>query len=419
MFKRELQFGNTVCTAPAVWAVLVILISSLVPHATYATVIRLRDKVTASSTLITLEDVAEISETDENTAIELKRLTLAPAPAMGRSVRINIDRIRRELTLRGIDQSKITFRGSSKALVVHERQNLKSHYSPQGTEINKMQKLLISSIRNYIQTRNPQLNSIHVEVSAKQSQLIVSQYDFINSIKVLGGQAPWTGMQRFQIQFVDRQNRIQNVPLICNVSIKQQALALKLGLPRGKVIREGDLVWIEPDNLPNSKPVFSNPEDVVGTETIKNIRAQTPIHPEDIRQLPLVKRNDIVAVTARIGGVVVRRYCRSHDEGAKGQFVTLTPVDGKAKVTARVSGFREAEIVLEDLTSAAAQPQSIQAASHSRAVQQSSNQGLQVIQPQTNAYDKTRSASYRRPASFIKPRSIQVQIQANRPVQLP
>ncbi len=419
MFERERQFGKTARTTVVAWSVLVLLVSSLIPHATYATVIRLRDNVSTNSTLITLGDVAEISEADEKTASELKRLTLAPAPAMGRNLRINIDRIRRELTLRGIDQSGISFIGSSESLIVHEKKKLKSHYSPQGDQLNKMQERLSSSIRNYIQTRNSDLNSIHVEFSTKQVQLIFTQYDFSGSIKVSGGQSPWTGAQQFQIQFIDRQNRIQNVPLICNISMKQQALALKLGLPRGKVIREGDLVWVTPDNSPNSKLIFSKLEDVVGTETIKNIRAQTPIHPEDIRQLPLIKRNDIVAVTARIGGVVVRRYCRSHDEGAKGQFVTLTPVDGKEKVTARVSGFREAEIVLDDLKPPVTVSQSIQKASHSRPVYQSSNRRLQVLQSRDNTNTNNRSASIRQATAHFQSKPIQVQIQANRPVRLP
>jgi len=419
MFESELQSSNTVRTTVVAWSVLVVLVSSLIPHSAYATVIRLRDKVTASSTLITLGDVAEMSETDDKTATELKRLTLAPAPAMGRNLRINIDRIRRELTLRGIDQSGISFVGSSESLIVHEKRKSKSHDSPQGDQLDKLQEILSSSVRNYIQARNSDLNSIHVEVLTKQSQLILAQYDFSGSIKVSGGQSPWTGTQQFQIQFVDRQKQIQNVPLICNISMKQQALALKLGLPRGKVIREGDLVWVTPDNSPNSKPIFSKLEDVVGTETIKNIRAQTAIHPEDIRQLPLVKRNDIVAVTARIGGVFVRRYCRSHDEGAKGQFVTLTPVDGKEKVTARVSGFREAEIVLDDLKPSVTVSQSIQKASHSRPAYQSSNRRLQVMQSRDNTNTNNRSASYGQATAHFQSKPIQVQIQANRPVRLP
>ena len=161
MFERERQPGNTARTTLVEWAVLVVLISSLIPHSAYATVIRLREKITANSTLITLGDVAEVSETDNKTATELKQITLAPAPAMGRNLRINIDRIRRELTLRGIDQSGISFIGSSESLVVHEKKRTKSSYSPQSKQLIKMQEILSSSIRSFIQTRSPGLTSIH------------------------------------------------------------------------------------------------------------------------------------------------------------------------------------------------------------------------------------------------------------------
>ncbi len=420
----KMHCRTAVCPTAALWAVLVVLISSLIPHASYATVIRLRENATAGSTLVTLGDVAEISETDEENATRLKRLTLAPAPAAGRSLRIDIDRVRRELTLRGIDQTEISFIGPSESLVVHKTRRKKREFSPQSDYLDKIRELLDSSISKYIEDRAPELNSIHVEIPDEQSRRIAALYAAGSSIKIMGGQPPWTGTQQLHVQFVDRNNQIQNILLPCRVSIKQRALALKLGLPRGKVIREGDLIWVDPDLSSNGKPFFTSLEDVVGTETIKNIRAQTPIHPEDIRQLPLVKRNDIVAVYARVGDVVVRRYCRSHDEGAKGQYVTLTPIDGKAKVTARVSGFREAEIVLDDPSL----QQSIQTVGHVGTVNigtanQLSGQRLQDLKPtdgsQIYGNGKMRSASYRQAATTAPSKPIQVRIQANRPVQLP
>ncbi len=416
MIDKMRASDNKFFTTGIVWIAFVVLISSMIPHSSYATVIRLREKATAKSALVTLGDVAEISEVDEDTVSKLKRITLAPAPAPGRNLRINLDRVRRELTLRGIDQSNISFLGSSETLIIHQRLQAKSRSAMQGDQLEKVQQSLVSSIKKYLQSRSADLNTIHVEISLEQARQIAPFYVWGSPIDVRGGQSPWTGAQQFQIQFIDRNNQSRNIPLFCKISLKQQALALKLGLPRGKVIRESDLIWVTPDYSLETKPVFTKLEDVVGTETIKNIRAQRPIHPEDVRQLPLVKRNDIVAVTARVGGVSVRRYCRSHGEGAKGQFVTLTPIDGKAKVTARVSGFREAEIVIDSPLLPAEKKQTIQRAARFGSERQVSNRPVQISHPAGNSR-KNRSGSIR-PASF-QSNSIQVQIQANRPVRLP
>lgn len=440
MPEKELQTAQMIratgVACPCCWLFVVLLVFSMIPHSAFATVIRLREKVAAPAALISLGDVAEISETDEQTAAQLKRITIAPAPIAGRSVRINIDRIRRELTLRGVNQSGILFIGPSESLVGGRMESRKSAARSQSYEIKKAQGLLVSSIKNYISFRAPELGLVHIDITDEQMQLLLSQYEIGSSVNVQGGQQPWTGVQKFHVSFLDQQRQTQRFSLVCNVSIKQQVLALKLGLPRGKVIREDDLVWIDSGDSADAGLYFSKPEDLVGTETVRNIRAQRPVGPEDIRQLPLVKRNDIVAVTARIGGVIVRRYCKSHDEGTKGQFVTLTPVDGNKKVTARVTGFREAEIAFDNLQKPV-QNKAVIPVSPVGLTAQSSNQGLQIIRPQASQdngrYEHHRAVSsanvapVSREARYSSRRlapgngrfQIRARILANRPVQIP
>ena len=262
----------------------VILISSLIPHSAYATVIRLRNQATPSSTLISLGDIADILETDELTATQLKRITIAPAPAMGRSLKINIDRIRRELTLRGINQTDITFSGSSESIIEHKVKTKKRNSTPQIHQVKKIEQALNSMIRNYIRSRAPELGIVLVELNTERLRAISLQANLVNTAKISGGRAPWTGMQNFQVSFINQQGQPQNIELTCTVSMKQQVFALKLGLPRGKVIRDDDLILIEPGNTSSAQFYFTKREELVGTETIRNIRAQRPIQPEDIRQ---------------------------------------------------------------------------------------------------------------------------------------
>ena len=150
-----------------------------------------------------------------------------------------------------------------------------------------------------------------------------------------------------------------------------------------------------------------------------------------------MKRNDIVAVFARVGGISVRRYCKCHDDGAKGQFVMLTPVDGKAKLTARVTGFREAEIVIEDYTAAVQKNPPRSALENIKSNQRTSNPISQVSQQQTVSYNtpmrsqsassptnviqanRNLSSSFRRSKNHQNRSRFNVKILANRPVQLP
>ena len=408
MFERQLKIttsvGNSMssCSLPghfrSCFSVLVILvIFSLIPHSAHATVVRLRSEVAAETTLISLGDIAEILETDEATAVKLKKITIAPAPAAGRPLKITIERIRRELTLRGVDQTGILFIGPSESLVTHGHVESKStnKTKPQTREIKNVQNLLSTSIKNYVLYHAPELGSVQIVIPAEQMQVLASQFQLVRSVQVQGGQLPWTGVQKFQISFSDSQGAIRNIPLICEVNIKQRALALKMGLPRGKVIHEDDLVFIELDDTSNTDRYFSKMEDLVGTETKRNILAQRPVRPDDVRQIPLVKRGDIVSVYARVGSVNVMRYCTSLGDGTKGQLITLTPIDSKEKLTARVIGYHQAEIPSDTIRQPApvnlplqSQPVQTMNQTGNRRPRQFSNQGSQPLRLQTPLHNQ-------------------------------
>ncbi|MCA8987823.1 MAG: flagellar basal body P-ring formation protein FlgA [Planctomycetaceae bacterium] len=296
-----------------------------------------------SEPLVRLGDLAIIDEAPADVIQRLQQLTVAPAPSEGRQMRIPLDRIRRELTLRGITQTDFRFSGASEVLVMRQRNAPPVEEAPRVVS-DILVKHLETMISHYLREKaGTGKNAVFVMDSASQN-LIPDQLSQLSPVQIRGGDAARPGFQTFSITFLAEEGQQLTFAVSGTMTSRDQVLALKQSLPRGQVIRESDLVWMEASKEGEG---FTELSDVIGTETTRNIRAHVAIRLDEVRKLPLVRRGDIVAVTARIGLVSVMRYCKSQDDGALGQFITLTPVDGTQRITARVAGYREAEIVTE------------------------------------------------------------------------
>lgn len=322
-----------------------------------AAVIRLREKATVDAALISLGDIANLSEVDEAEREQLQRLTLAPAPSAGRTTTITLDTIRRELSLRGIDQTNLQFSGPSQTDV--SRYSRTETAQPQITVSERDHELLEQRLEQTVQQaiaeQLPGNTSIRVAFVESQIRDLLTTGLQSSRWQVDVSTIQRLGPQLLRFETVDSQGLPVARELRVVLSESPRVLALKRALPRGKVIRADDLQWVEAEQTAG---LFLDPQEVIGTETIRSVRADQPLQQSDVRQLPLVRRNEIVSVSANIGSISVRRYCRSLGEASLGQFVTLVPVDGKDKITARVTGLREAEVLIDgqDLPGASAQP---------------------------------------------------------------
>ncbi|MCA8983805.1 MAG: flagellar basal body P-ring formation chaperone FlgA [Planctomycetaceae bacterium] len=318
-----------------------------------ATLIRLRGESQVSAALVQLGDIAEISEADAAEKEQLQRLTICPAPAAGRVARISLDTIRRELSLRGVDQTALRFTGASDSLVTRTLREVPvTTVAPTFDQrhLQRFQGELQQLISAYVQFQSPELSHLRIELSEQQLREILATAPADAVWNIQGGHAPWVDNQMFQLTGQSVDGTIVRHDVSCRISRKPRALGLKQGLPRGQVLRASDLVWIDTEQ---SEGFFTDPALVIGTETLRSLRADVPLRPDDVRAQPLIRRGEVVNVTAKVGSILVRRYCRSLDDGSLGQFVTLVPVDGKERLSARVSGLREAEIVLQTESTAA------------------------------------------------------------------
>lgn len=85
-------------------------------------------------------------------------------------------------------------------------------------------------------------------------------------------------------------------------------------------------------------------EQMVGLEVRKSIYAGRPVSLADLGPPTLVRRNEIVTMTYRSGGIALRSEGRALGAGSAGERVDVMNLDSRRTVRAVVTGKRAVEI---------------------------------------------------------------------------
>lgn len=124
---------------------------------------------------------------------------------------------------------------------------------------------------------------------------------------------------------------------------------------RGEIIGPDDVQLRAVSSQPAG--VAREPGDLIGREATQSLKLGQPVHSQHVRTLRMIKRNDLVTIFVRTGGVQVRTNARAMEDGGRGDLIRLQSLlDRNAQFTARVTGFREAEIYAGGAGTAKIQP---------------------------------------------------------------
>lgn len=314
-----------------------------------AVLIRLKPSVTVSAPVVRLGDVADIQDADAEMAARLSAVTLSPAPGVARSLRLEFEAIRGRLVAQGVNVGAIEFSGSSVVTVTVAQEVVvppkKGAPPPVSEGIQKrLDTLIVAAIGKYLRQAAPQLGNVAIStnLTPEQSALLVACG--YAKYQVSGGADPWSGVQIFDLRFVDRQGEPHQLEINCQVTPHPRVLVLKHDVRPGHVLAAEDFAWQQLEPLKAGAAGINRLELAAGQETTRALRAGEPIGTDDLRPIPLIRRGDIVTVLSRRQGITVRMEAKAQGDGSAGQPVTLVSLDGRQKLYARVTGYHEAEV---------------------------------------------------------------------------
>jgi flagella basal body P-ring formation protein FlgA len=108
-----------------------------------------------------------------------------------------------------------------------------------------------------------------------------------------------------------------------------------------------DLAWLHVREMPR-EAALEQPDQAIGKEATRPLRAGEPISDADVRVVPLVRSGDIVTIYSRQRGIVARIEAKATGNGALGDLVEFSTLDRREKLRAQVTGFHEAEVLADN-----------------------------------------------------------------------
>jgi flagella basal body P-ring formation protein FlgA len=328
-----------------------------------AAVIELLDRAAVdASTVIRLKDVARVSDADGTLRVGLEEIVLAPAPAAGRSTRLTYDDIRGRLLAHGVNLAGVEFRGRSQAIVtgtataagnatpavvVHPSQaaEVKPPTPPRVSEREhqRAREVLQAAFRREYQPLTNSGAPLLVRCECRRDDVPTVLAAPSEHIRFDQPQLTAGGPHALTAWWVAADGEPAKVPVQIWVDAAPQALSVKHAVPKGYVLQSEDLTWV---TVPGHDAGMNRLADIVGKETTRALRPGQPLQPRDVAAVPLVRAGDIVTVSVRRPGIVVRRHFKATTAGGLQEQVTLTAVDDpRVKVQAIVTGYHEAAIV--------------------------------------------------------------------------
>lgn len=149
--------------------------------------------------------------------------------------------------------------------------------------------------------------------------------------------------QAIQVAYQDVEGQPAHLQVRCVVSERPQVPVLAHSVSTGDVIHESDLVWRLVDS---TEGLLTRIDEIVDREAKKTLHAESPIHVDDVRKVPLVRNNDIVTGIWQSGGIRITAQFKAKSDGGLGDVITLVKLSGRDQVNARVTDVHEAIIIV-------------------------------------------------------------------------
>lgn len=326
--------------------------------------LQLRDTIHTPGPLVLLGDIADIHAIHSVEAAELAATDLLPAPPAGEKRVLRLREVQDLLAVRGVNLAVHRFSGASQ-VVVHgpKREPAAVPVKPTSSAIlspeprtsvsRKLAKQPIveasrAAIETYLnEAAGDQGWQIGLTLSDERAERIAQ---LGKALTVTGGSAPWTGKQQF---LINAENSDESpIQLTAEVAIPPAIVVARYSLPKGVILRADDLTLQRGLPTQGEAEVYQSIDDVVGKETTRMVTEGQILDSRSVRRQLLVRRNEIVTLYSRAGGVSVRTTARVRGDGAEGDLVTVETLEDRKPLFARVSGPQEVEIFAQAVSSA-------------------------------------------------------------------
>ncbi len=303
--------------------------------------IMLRDRATHQGAVVYLGDVADISAANNAELQDLLTTPLLTAPPKGTQQFLDATQVRDLLASRGIDVSSLSISGSKlieigTAAVVTNPVAIEPLPVPTPAEA---QQAVIAAIEQHLSATTGH-EDWQIEVDFNSAQLTeLTKLGF--ELQANAGRTPWTGMQRFQLSAEGAQAA---VPVMARVDRLRHVIVALRKIEQGNLIGAADVeIRLQGGKIPVGSA--SALDQVIGKEALRAINPDDIVQSTQLRAPLQVQRGETVKVFARTAGITVSTYAVVQQDGSLGDLVQAQTLDKKDRFAARVSGWKQLEVL--------------------------------------------------------------------------
>lgn len=303
------------------WALLLIFTVCL-PVTAHGLEIRFRESALAQGEKITLGEVAAIMpDSDENQALAAEKLY--PAPEAGQEVILHASKIEEYLTSRDESLTEVRWTGSDDIKV--KRASIR-------IDNGKIRKILTDYL-----ARNkdllPQADIHFKEFSAPRSfKLPQGKVD----IDVIPSSPSILDSHRFTIIFRINGQVEKNIAVRARLeAIAPVAVAIN-DLRRGLIIQEEDINLARLDLVGLKNPCFDL-EELVGKKMKRSVRRGQPIDRRAVEFPPMIRRGELVTITAHKGPLTVTAKGIARHDAKQGEIIKVINSNSQKVIICKVS----------------------------------------------------------------------------------
>jgi flagellar basal body P-ring formation protein FlgA len=314
-----------------------------------------RPTACVSTSTVLLRDVASVTASDAAMMTRIENVILSPAPAPGRRMRLDFAEIRSRLEAAGIPLAELNYSGSSLVVVASVDAPARMKVTPKKapkpklfiapTQVKRAEQIMTEAVTRSLHAKHKETSALFIEVIVDPADARSVLANANQNFDIGAVNPKDTEPQVVQVSYQDSQGQPGRMQVQCVVSERTQVPVLAHPVSSGDLIHESDLAWRPVDSTAG---LLTRVNEIVEKEARKSLHADDPIHPDDVRNVPLVRMNDIVTGVWKSGGIRITGQFKARGDGGLGDVITIIKLTSREQLTARVTDVHEVEIVSAD-----------------------------------------------------------------------
>lgn len=308
------------------------------------TYIHFRDKVQVNSRVVLLSDVADIDSSDERMTTKLRQTELIAAPAAGQVRSLRQRELIDHIQLNGFNLQQIEFSGASmtQVSVGNSAKGVKAT-APTAGRLAAAQRRVKQVVLSYLRAANPDARRAAMEVTCDQACATAAS-TMSSTISVVAAE-PVGASEYDVIVAINSKGQVEEFTVKATVAETSRVVVATRALRAGTILTAADLKLASPKSDAEMSLAVGEVEELIGHELIRAVGPDQIIPIDQIVQPRLIRKGDLVDVTAKSGGVRVTTQAVAQEDGSLDQSISLEPVDSKAKVAQKNKETIRAQVV--------------------------------------------------------------------------